>query len=515
VRRVTSVKPVVSSVNVTNQPSGGPVDLTNDPAADETEPAITPDGKWILYTRTPKAIAQVPCTQLVAQSLSPAGVLGPRFYLPGGDTLDLTQTPPVQNCFSKKPGQGAWRADGQAGAFVMGGDLYSFSFSTTNGFTTSSVVLACAGAPSLGACLSSSSPQRLSNVGHPSWSPDANWSAAVTGGSGYRLSFDADSLLGGQRDLYYVDPYSPTINTGDGNGFHPAALVAQRAAESSWGHATGKGKTLEYTDLGPSTGSPIRVLDVANSVLPTTGTQISCCGRRGSFGDRFLAIEEEDGTGAPTGNLSLLDYNPNNQSPVPVQKTSAGTDTSPAISSTLVANKPFSQLLVFDRSGSTHDIYLANLDTGDRRTITISGTVGTPNAAYATATALVKCNGSINVHDTALQKTSSRDLGNGLTAVTFNTSLDHTTLCGDPNPGTPSTDAPQAAATIDDQVLVSDITYGGSIGSTRKPPTASILYTSGTAVPSAALNLVGSGRDPWFGELTGSNDVWSVFAPDG
>jgi hypothetical protein len=380
--------------------------------------------------------------------------------------------------------------------------------------------LTCAGAASLGACLSSQSPQKLSNSAHPSWSPDTNWAPSVTGGSGYRLSFDADSLLlTGQRDLYYVDPYSPTISTSTGAGLHPAALVAANASESSWSHAAAMGKTLEYTDNSVTNGSPIRIVDVPNSILPTSGTQISCCGRLGAWGDRFLAMEEElsppDGNGTPAGTIALLDYNQFNQSPTPDRKTTGGNDTWPAISSTMVTGQPFSQLLVFDRSGSSHDLYLYDLNTGDRRSITVSGTVGTPNAAYASATVFAKCNGLYDPLDTALKPVKSHDLGNGLTAVWFEMSLDHSRLCGDPHPDSPSTDGPQAAATIDDQVLVSDVTGGGSIGTTRKPPTASILYPGSTIVPSAAMNLVGSGKDPWYGELTGSSLQWKVYAPDG
>jgi hypothetical protein len=517
--RIARAKPVVTSVNVTNEPQGSPVDLTKDPNADETEPAITADGKWLLYTRTPAAIGQQQaCTELVARDILPSGTLGNKtFYLPGGDTTDLTQPLLGKICHSGRPDQGAWRADGRAGAFVQDGNLFVFDFDQANGFTNPQVVLACAGATSLGACVSSSSPQRLSSISNPSWSPDSNWPKAVTGGSGYRLSFDATSVIQpGRRDLYYMDPYSPIIDLGGGQGVHPAALVSQQAVESSWSNATGKGKTLEYTDVSVTTGSPIRLIDVGNSSLPTTGTQVSCCGRRGSFGDRFIAIEEEADDGSPTGNIALLDYNSANLTPVPDRKTETGRDTSPSLTSTLVAGKPFSQLLVFDRQdASSHEIYLYNLDSGDRRSLTASGTVSTQNAPYATATFVVQCNGLANPVDTVVPWSWSKDLGNGLTALRFNTTLDHSEICGDPNPSDPSADAPRAGATIDDQALVSDLVYGGGIGTTRKPPSASILHTTGTSVSWENLNLVGSGVDSWFGALTGPNAVWKLYAPDG
>jgi hypothetical protein len=102
-----------------------------------------------------------------------------------------------------------------------------------------------------------------------------------------------------------------------------------------------------------------------------------------------------------------------------------------------------------------------------------------------------------------------------LTAVKFKSSVDHEEVCGDPNATNPSSDAPRAGATIDDQTLISDLTYGGGIGTFRKKPSAAILHTTGTAVPSANLNLVGSGVDPWWGELTGPNAVWQLFTPSG
>jgi hypothetical protein len=518
-RRFARAKPTVQSVNVTNEPSAAPIDVTNDASADETSPAISADGKWLLYTRTPHN-GVLECSEIVARDITANGTLGSKtYYLPDdGDAVpDVTKLGAGNICHPGMPDHAAWRGDGTAGAFVKNDNLYVFEFDPATGFKNVTVVLACAGTTALGACLSSNSPQKLSRISSPSWSPDANWPKAVTGGSGYRLSFDADSILNpSQRDLYYMDPYSPVVQL-NGESVHPAALVAAQAGESSWSNASGKGKTLEYTDLGAAGGSPIRFVDVPNSVLPVTGTQISCCGRRGSYGDRFIAIEtENESTGAPTGNIALLDYNNVNKTPAPDVKTTGGVDTSPSITATLVSGKPFSQFLVFDRQDSTHEIYLWNLNTGDKRTITVTGTVSTANLPYASAATALLINGVSNPYDVVLKPVSSVPIpGTDLSRVTFKSSLDHSLLGGDANAGD-VTAAPRAGATIDDQTLISDLVFGGSIGIAPKAPFVSILYPTGTAVPSQNLNFYGTSFDWLDGVITApSQNVWTVTSPDG
>lgn len=528
--RNVGTRPVVTGINTTNlSPNSTVVNLTSgDAGADHSRPAISPDGRWLAYTRTPHNLPGYTCSEIV---VTPYPQTNPPTYdyLPSANTTDPTDplapknslTSPAPQCLTSLPDQVALRPDMGAIAFVSNGNLYRIGFNPANAsgsrFQGSAVVVyTCASVANAGgACVSSENANLLTGVARPSWS-GYDWRPS---GSAWRIAYDVNDVSGG-RNVYKVDPYTATQVTVPNGGtldVYPASLLAVNASQPSWSRQSGQLTSVAFTSSSNPNNSAtsLSVVDAnrSDALNRYTSTSLTCCGSQSGWGSRFLAAEMNNVSGT-TGTIGLADmtsFDPvRGLQPILAATTPDGNNSWPSMTGSLPsAVTAFDGVLAFQHGaiGAQQDIEVLSLVTSDRRRVLIRGIVQDPNNHPARASGFVSCGGINEPFAVALFPTyQNQSTGQ----VDFEADLDHGNACG----GTGR--EPTIGAVIDNGFLTSAFTTGGGAGTTPKDPILTILNPSNGDVmnPNTALHLYGSARDGFDFDLSDSI-VWHAITASG